>query len=133
MPMICMNAISSKKGRWTLLRQDSKFADCRRVRMQKTSKEIPAGTVAVVLAAHGERVECRLEGGQSKRNSTYGKSTRVRKKKRLWVVGKEFTHGIVESTEIDLTELEEENLEDGDIGENGESSNKWSDADTTNY
>ncbi|KAI3694923.1 hypothetical protein L1987_77907 [Smallanthus sonchifolius] len=69
-PMICMNAISSKKGRWTLLRQDSKFADCRRVRMQKTSKEIPAGTVAVVLAAHGERVECRQEGGQSKRNST---------------------------------------------------------------
>ncbi|KAI3694927.1 hypothetical protein L1987_77911 [Smallanthus sonchifolius] len=53
-----------------------------------------------------------------------GKSTRVRKK-RLWVVGKEFTHGIVESTEIDLTELEEENLEDGDIGENGESSTKW--------
>ncbi|KAI3694921.1 hypothetical protein L1987_77905 [Smallanthus sonchifolius] len=31
----------------------------------------------------------------------------------------------VESTEIDLTELEEENLEDGDIGENGESSTKW--------
>ncbi|KAL8255926.1 hypothetical protein R6Q59_030993 [Mikania micrantha] len=38
--MICMNATCSKKGRWTLLRQDIKFADWQRVRMQETSKEI---------------------------------------------------------------------------------------------
>ncbi|KAJ0770619.1 putative DNA helicase [Helianthus annuus] len=44
-PMICMNATCSKKGRWTLLRQESKFADWQRVRMQETSKEIPAGSL----------------------------------------------------------------------------------------
>ncbi|KAI3664814.1 hypothetical protein L6452_43422 [Arctium lappa] len=44
-PMICMNAMCSKKGRWTLLRQESKFADWQRVRMQETSKEIPAGSL----------------------------------------------------------------------------------------
>ncbi|XP_076957135.1 DNA replication licensing factor MCM6-like [Bidens hawaiensis] len=44
-PLICMNATCSKKGRWTLLRQESKFADWQRVRMQETSKEIPAGSL----------------------------------------------------------------------------------------
>jgi DNA replication licensing factor MCM6 len=31
--------------RWALLRQESKFADWQRVRMQETSKEIPAGSL----------------------------------------------------------------------------------------
>ncbi|KAI3523866.1 hypothetical protein L1887_02331 [Cichorium endivia] len=44
-PMICINAMCAKKGRWTLLRQESKFADWQRVRMQETSKEIPAGSL----------------------------------------------------------------------------------------
>nr|XP_043629317.1 DNA replication licensing factor MCM6 [Erigeron canadensis] len=44
-PMICMNAMCAKKGFWTLLRQESKFADWQRVRMQETSKEIPAGSL----------------------------------------------------------------------------------------
>ncbi|KAK1423653.1 hypothetical protein QVD17_18959 [Tagetes erecta] len=44
-PLICINAMCSKKGRWTLLRQESKFADWQRVRMQETSKEIPAGSL----------------------------------------------------------------------------------------
>ncbi|XP_071703381.1 DNA replication licensing factor MCM6 [Rutidosis leptorrhynchoides] len=44
-PMICMSVTCSTKGRWTLLRQESKFADWQRVRMQETSKEIPAGSL----------------------------------------------------------------------------------------
>ncbi|KAL4590625.1 hypothetical protein LXL04_003562 [Taraxacum kok-saghyz] len=44
-PMICINAMCAKKGSWTLLRQESKFADWQRVRMQETSKEIPAGSL----------------------------------------------------------------------------------------
>ncbi|PWA38956.1 DNA replication licensing factor Mcm6 [Artemisia annua] len=44
-PMICMNPMCAKKGWWTLLRQESKFADWQRVRMQETSKEIPAGSI----------------------------------------------------------------------------------------
>ncbi|KAI3815767.1 hypothetical protein L1987_15448 [Smallanthus sonchifolius] len=39
--------------------------------------------------------------------------------------------GVVESTEIDLTEFLEENLEDSDIGENGEAPPSGTDADTT--
>ena len=37
-----MNATCANRARWALLRQDSKFADWQRVRMQETSKEIPA-------------------------------------------------------------------------------------------
>ncbi|KAK2981683.1 hypothetical protein RJ640_010453 [Escallonia rubra] len=44
-PIICMNAMCGKRTRWALLRQDSKFADWQRVRMQETSKEIPAGSL----------------------------------------------------------------------------------------
>lgn len=43
--MICMNVMCMKKGKWALLRQESKFADWQRVRMQETSKEIPAGSL----------------------------------------------------------------------------------------
>nr|GFA84938.1 DNA replication licensing factor MCM6 [Tanacetum cinerariifolium] len=43
--MICMNPMCAKKGWWTLLRQVSKFADWQRVRMQETSKEIPARSI----------------------------------------------------------------------------------------
>ncbi|XP_006364823.1 DNA replication licensing factor MCM6 [Solanum tuberosum] len=44
-PIICMNATCQNKARWALLRQESKFADWQRVRMQETSKEIPAGSL----------------------------------------------------------------------------------------
>ncbi|TKY72639.1 DNA replication licensing factor MCM6 [Spatholobus suberectus] len=44
-PTICVNATCSNRTRWALLRQDSKFADWQRVRMQETSKEIPAGSL----------------------------------------------------------------------------------------
>ncbi|KAJ6428541.1 hypothetical protein OIU84_023875 [Salix udensis] len=44
-PTICANATCSNKLRWALLRQESKFADWQRVRMQETSKEIPAGSL----------------------------------------------------------------------------------------
>ncbi|KAL9456676.1 hypothetical protein AB3S75_005824 [Citrus x aurantiifolia] len=44
-PTICANATCSNRTNWALLRQDSKFADWQRVRMQETSKEIPAGSL----------------------------------------------------------------------------------------
>ncbi|KAM3694154.1 hypothetical protein ACB098_07G035900 [Castanea mollissima] len=44
-PTICVNATCANRARWALLRQDSKFADWQRVRMQETSKEIPAGSL----------------------------------------------------------------------------------------
>ncbi|KAH7569745.1 hypothetical protein JRO89_XS06G0259700 [Xanthoceras sorbifolium] len=44
-PIICVNAMCSNRMRWALLRQESKFADWQRVRMQETSKEIPAGSL----------------------------------------------------------------------------------------
>ncbi|XP_044495392.1 DNA replication licensing factor MCM6 [Mangifera indica] len=44
-PTICVNATCSNRNKWALLRQESKFADWQRVRMQETSKEIPAGSL----------------------------------------------------------------------------------------
>ncbi|GLJ17027.1 hypothetical protein SUGI_0294600 [Cryptomeria japonica] len=44
-PVICVNATCANRDRWALLRQESKFADWQRVRMQETSKEIPAGSL----------------------------------------------------------------------------------------
>ncbi|XP_072979096.1 DNA replication licensing factor MCM6 [Typha angustifolia] len=44
-PIICTNATCSNRNKWALLRQDSKFTDWQRVRMQETSKEIPAGSL----------------------------------------------------------------------------------------
>ncbi|KAF4349420.1 hypothetical protein F8388_021003 [Cannabis sativa] len=44
-PTICMNATCANRTKWALLRQESKFADWQRVRMQETSKEIPAGSL----------------------------------------------------------------------------------------
>lgn len=44
-PTICVNATCSNRTNWALLRQESKFADWQRVRMQETSKEIPAGSI----------------------------------------------------------------------------------------
>ncbi|KAK4259895.1 hypothetical protein QN277_006183 [Acacia crassicarpa] len=44
-PAVCLNATCLKAPRWALLRQDSKFTDWQRVRMQETSKEIPAGSL----------------------------------------------------------------------------------------
>lgn len=44
-PIICVNATCQNRTKWALLRQDSKFADWQRVRMQETSKEIPAGSL----------------------------------------------------------------------------------------
>ncbi|KAF8408553.1 hypothetical protein HHK36_004616 [Tetracentron sinense] len=96
-PIICMNATCANRTKWVLLRQESKFADWQRVRMQETSKEIPAGslprsldvilrheiveqaragTVVVIpdimsLASPGERAECRREAPQ-RQNSTAG-------------------------------------------------------------
>ncbi|GMH01389.1 hypothetical protein Nepgr_003228 [Nepenthes gracilis] len=44
-PAICVNAACSNRTKWALLRQESKFADWQRVRVQETSKEIPAGSL----------------------------------------------------------------------------------------
>ncbi|KAL5577933.1 hypothetical protein UlMin_019632 [Ulmus minor] len=44
-PTICVNATCANRAKWALLRQESKFADWQRVRMQETSKEIPAGSL----------------------------------------------------------------------------------------
>ncbi|KAL2629746.1 hypothetical protein R1flu_014432 [Riccia fluitans] len=44
-PIICRNATCSNTERWALLRQDSKFGDWQRVRMQENSGEIPAGSL----------------------------------------------------------------------------------------
>ncbi|GAB2281063.1 MCM DNA helicase complex subunit mcm6, variant 2 [Dionaea muscipula] len=44
-PTACVNAACMNRTKWVLLRQDSKFADWQRVRMQETSKEIPAGSL----------------------------------------------------------------------------------------
>ncbi|KAL5997624.1 MCM DNA helicase complex subunit mcm6 [Asimina triloba] len=44
-PIICVNATCQKRNGWALLRQESKFTDWQRVRMQETSKEIPAGSL----------------------------------------------------------------------------------------
>ncbi|KAG6523591.1 hypothetical protein ZIOFF_013452 [Zingiber officinale] len=44
-PIICMNATCASRNNWALLRQESKFTDWQRVRMQETSNEIPAGSL----------------------------------------------------------------------------------------
>ncbi|CAN8267554.1 unnamed protein product [Cochlearia groenlandica] len=44
-PAICVSPTCLNRARWALLRQESKFADWQRVRMQETSKEIPAGSL----------------------------------------------------------------------------------------
>ncbi|KAI5650344.1 hypothetical protein M9H77_36349 [Catharanthus roseus] len=48
-PILCVNTMCQKKSKWALLRQESKFADWQRVRMQETSKEIPAGSLPRTL------------------------------------------------------------------------------------
>ncbi|KAK4398179.1 DNA replication licensing factor MCM6 [Sesamum angolense] len=44
-PIICLNATCQNRTNWALLRQESKFSDWQRVRMQETSREIPAGSL----------------------------------------------------------------------------------------
>ncbi|XP_010051800.2 DNA replication licensing factor MCM6 isoform X2 [Eucalyptus grandis] len=44
-PSICVDPTCQNRMKWALLRQESKFADWQRVRMQETSKEIPAGSL----------------------------------------------------------------------------------------
>lgn len=44
-PIICQNPTCQNRKNWALLRQESKFTDWQRVRMQETSKEIPAGSL----------------------------------------------------------------------------------------
>ncbi|XP_078429129.1 minichromosome maintenance (MCM2/3/5) family protein [Wolffia australiana] len=44
-PIICANATCSNRSNWALLRQESKFTDWQRVRVQETSKEIPPGSL----------------------------------------------------------------------------------------
>uniref|UniRef100_A0A7N1A4R4 DNA replication licensing factor MCM6 n=1 Tax=Kalanchoe fedtschenkoi TaxID=63787 RepID=A0A7N1A4R4_KALFE len=44
-PTICINATCNNRQKWALLRQESKFTDWQRVRMQESSKEIPAGSL----------------------------------------------------------------------------------------
>uniref|UniRef100_A0A1J3DVQ4 DNA replication licensing factor MCM6 n=1 Tax=Noccaea caerulescens TaxID=107243 RepID=A0A1J3DVQ4_NOCCA len=44
-PTICVSPTCLNRAKWALLRQESKFADWQRVRMQETSKEIPAGSL----------------------------------------------------------------------------------------
>ncbi|KAI3962841.1 hypothetical protein MKW92_008134 [Papaver armeniacum] len=51
-PIICVNPTCSNRARWVLIRQESKFADWQRVRMQETSKEIrriPSRSLDVIL------------------------------------------------------------------------------------
>lgn len=63
-----MNAMCAKRTKWALLRQDSKFADWQRVRMQETSKEIPAGSLprSLDVILRHDIVE------QAKAGDTYG-------------------------------------------------------------
>lgn len=58
-PLICVNATCMSRTRWVLLRQESKFADWQRVRMQETSKEIPPGSLprSLDVILHHEIVE----------------------------------------------------------------------------
>ncbi|GER43247.1 DNA replication licensing factor MCM6 [Striga asiatica] len=44
-PIICMNATCQNRTNWALLRQESKFTDWQRVRVQEASKEIPPGSL----------------------------------------------------------------------------------------
>ncbi|PPR89447.1 hypothetical protein GOBAR_AA31243 [Gossypium barbadense] len=44
-PTTCVSATCLNRTKWALLRQESKFADWQRVRVQETSKEIPAGSL----------------------------------------------------------------------------------------
>ncbi|CAM8939491.1 hypothetical protein QQ045_013608 [Rhodiola kirilowii] len=44
-PTICINATCNNRQKWALLRQESKFTDWQRVKMQESSKEIPAGSL----------------------------------------------------------------------------------------
>ncbi|KAF5742398.1 DNA replication licensing factor MCM6 [Tripterygium wilfordii] len=44
-PIICPSPTCSNRTRWALLRQESKFTDWQRVRVQETSAEIPAGSL----------------------------------------------------------------------------------------
>ncbi|GLU08578.1 hypothetical protein SLE2022_254840 [Rubroshorea leprosula] len=44
-PTICLSPLCLTRRKWALLRQESKFTDWQRVRMQETSKEIPAGSL----------------------------------------------------------------------------------------
>ncbi|KAL8151527.1 hypothetical protein V2J09_021335 [Rumex salicifolius] len=44
-PTICINATCANRKRWVLVREESKFTDWQRVRVQETSKEIPAGSL----------------------------------------------------------------------------------------
>lgn len=44
-PAICVDPTCMNRNKWVLLRQESKFADWQRVRMQETPKEIPAGSL----------------------------------------------------------------------------------------
>ncbi|XP_051131592.1 DNA replication licensing factor MCM6 [Andrographis paniculata] len=58
-PIICMNATCQNRTKWALLRQDSKFTDWQRVRMQETSKEIPPGSLprSLDIILRGDIVE----------------------------------------------------------------------------
>ncbi|KAK4791879.1 hypothetical protein SAY86_022314 [Trapa natans] len=44
-PIICVSPTCHNRRKWALLRHESRFADWQRVRMQETSKEIPAGSL----------------------------------------------------------------------------------------
>ncbi|KAI4294968.1 hypothetical protein MLD38_040761 [Melastoma candidum] len=44
-PAVCVNATCTNRTKWALLRQESKFADWQRVRIQETSKEIPPSSL----------------------------------------------------------------------------------------
>ncbi|XP_068638112.1 DNA replication licensing factor MCM6 [Aristolochia californica] len=44
-PILCINPTCHNRNKWALLRQESKFTDWQRVRMQETPKEIPPGSL----------------------------------------------------------------------------------------
>ncbi|KAK4761790.1 hypothetical protein SAY87_029674 [Trapa incisa] len=44
-PSVCVSPTCNNRGKWALLRHESRFADWQRVRMQETSKEIPPGSL----------------------------------------------------------------------------------------
>lgn len=44
-PLVCTNATCQNSNKWALIRQQSKFADWQKVRMQETTKDIPAGSL----------------------------------------------------------------------------------------
>jgi DNA replication licensing factor MCM6 len=48
-PAICQEATCANREKWQLVRQECKFVDWQRVRMQESAEEVPAGSLPRTL------------------------------------------------------------------------------------